>query len=127
MMVRETCGEAYTREPTWNVKCILLTAFLALGYWYAPQRNKWILLALLFFPYLALAWYDFLYSCEENLGPTYLSLFYAWFKPRRSQQIQDFQRWDPEIKRRVLVVDGVLLVVVLSLVPWFLTWNPTKF
>lgn len=116
----------YMGEPTWNVKCIIFTLLLAVGYWYLPRRNKWILLALLFFPYLALAWYDYLYACEEDLGPTYLSLFYAWLKPRGSQQIQDFRRWDPEIRRRVLIVDGILLVLVLSLVPWFIRWKPSK-
>ena len=116
--------DVYLGEPTWNVKCIVFTLALAIGYWFAPPRNKWVLVFLLWFPYLVLAWYDYWYACKKNMGPTYLSLFYAWFKPEGSQQIRDFRRWDPAIKRRVLIVDGIILLAVLSMVPWFLRWNP---
>lgn len=113
-----------TDQPTWNLKCIVLTLLLAGGYWYLPKRNKWILLALLFFPYLALAWYDYWYACERNMGPTYLSLFYKWFKPQDSDQIRAYENWDPEIKRKVWAVDLVLAVVLIALAPWFWHWKP---
>lgn len=112
-------------EPTWNVKCIVLTTLLASGYWYLPPRNKWVLIAILFFTYLALAWYDHLYECQRSMGPTYLSLFYVWFKPQSSKQIQEFNNWDPDIKRRVLTVDAIILAFLITLIPSFLRWEPT--
>lgn len=115
----------YRGQPTWNLKCIVLTVALAAGYWWLPKRNKWILLALLYFPYLALAWYDHWYACRRNMGPTYLSLFYAWGKPRDSTQIKQYKAWDPAIRRRVWAVDLCLLALALSLVPWFLRWRPS--
>jgi hypothetical protein len=106
----------YEEDPTLNLKCIVFTIVLALGYWYAPKKNKWILLGLLYFPYLILAWYDYIYVCQRSMGPTYLSLFYFWGKPHDSQQIKDYERWDPEIRNRVLFVDVLLLVFVLLII-----------
>jgi hypothetical protein len=113
---------AYSEEPTWNLKCIYLTLALTGGYWYLPPRNKYVLLALAYGTYLALAWYDYWYECQRNMGPTYLSLFYAWAKPPESKQIKDFHAWDPKIKNKVLLVDVVILALVLLIgVPWFMS------
>ena len=65
----------YNIEPVVNWKCIIFTMILAIGYWFLPKKNKWILLGLLYFPYLVLAWYDHYYKCERNMGPTYLAFF----------------------------------------------------
>lgn len=116
----------YNAQPTWNVKCIALTLVIATGYWFLPVRNKWVLLALVTLPYLALAWYDHMYGCEHTMGPTYLSLFYIWFKPQRSKQIEAFRTWDPRIKRRVVAVDAVILMLVIASAPAFLRWNPAE-
>jgi hypothetical protein len=67
---------------------------LAGGYWYLPSRNKYVLAALAYFPYLALAWYDWIYACQH--GPTYLAHFYSWAKPQGSRQIQIYKNWAPE-------------------------------
>lgn len=114
----------YTKEPVWNLKCIVFTILLSAGYWFLPRRNKWILLALLYFPYLVLAWYDYMYVCERNMGPTYLSLFYWWGKPSESKQISDYENWDPKIKNKVLKVDIVILLIGLFVFYYFLKWNP---
>lgn len=50
-----------------NIKCIIFSLLLAGGYWYLPKRRLWILVALLYFPYLALAWYDYYYKCQSGL------------------------------------------------------------
>ena len=110
--------------PAVNVKCIVFTLVLTTGYWFLPPKNKWVLLALLYFPYAAMAWYDYRYACERNLGPTYLALFYWWVKPYDSEQIRAYRNWCPKHKRRVLVVDVLLLLVVIALVWPFLRWNP---
>ena len=114
----------YNEQPTWNTKCIVFTMVLATGYWFLPPQNKWILLLLMYFPYLVLAWYDYSYQCKRAMGPTYLSIFYAWFKPQASKQIQDFLNWNPVIRNKVLVVDCVVLSLVLLLTPAFLRWRP---
>jgi hypothetical protein len=109
-----------TTPPAVNMKCIVFTLCLALGYWYLPPKNKWILLALLYFPYIILAWYDWWYQCQRNMGPTYLALFYWWAKPPESEQIQTYRNWHPDIRRKVLLVDLVVLGVCIALIPWFM-------
>jgi hypothetical protein len=67
-----------------NIKCIIFTAFIAGGYWYLPHKNLLVLAFLLWFPYIALAWYDYAYKCEPHLGPTLIPLgqyFWLPFKP----------------------------------------------
>ena len=114
----------YNKEPVVNWKCVVFTFVLAIGYWILPKRNKWVLLALLYFPYLALAWYDHWYLCKRNMGPTYLSLFYWWGKPPNSTQIKQYKNWNPTIKNKVFMVDMILLVVGVVLFPIFLRWKP---
>lgn len=114
----------YSKQPTWNVKCIVLTLFLALAYWYLPHRNKWVLLSITLSTYVALAWYDHMYACKRNMGPTYLTLFYWWLKPPESKAVRGFHTWDPVIKQKVLFVDLIVLFAVLLCAPAFMKWTP---
>jgi hypothetical protein len=101
----------YCEQPTFNLKCIIFTLILSAGYWWLPKKNIIILAILLYFPYLVLAWYDYIYQCKRNMGPTYLSLFYEWLKPQDSDQIKQYKDWCPEIKNKVLAVDITLLFI----------------
>lgn len=112
------------REPTGNVKCIVFTIILAVGYWFLPYRNKWVLLAILYGAYLAMAWYDYWYQCQRNLGATYLAHFYDWAKPYYSEQMKTYRAWCPEIKRKVRIVDLIILIILVALFPLFLKWQP---
>jgi|8_EtaG_2_1085327.scaffolds.fasta_scaffold04121_2 hypothetical protein len=116
--------ECDTTQPVVNWKCIWFTVALVYGYWYLPPKNKWVLVSLLYFPYLVMAHYDHYYECQRNLGPTYLAMFYKWAKPQESKQIVQYENWCPEIKNKVLMVDVIILLSVLSLVPAFMRWNP---
>lgn len=111
-------------QPAVNLKCIVFTLVLAAGYWYLPARNKWVLLALLYFPYLALAHYDYWYDCRRNMGPTYLANFYWWAKPPESRQVRAYHDWSPKMKAKIAIVDAVVLLVLLLLAPAFLKWRP---
>jgi hypothetical protein len=89
-----------------NIKCIVFTAILAGGYWYLPHKNPWILTFLIWFPYIALAWYDYSYKCQDKIMPTLVPFGrYIWlpFKPKgykdefnklRPEQIQAMDRLD---------------------------------
>lgn len=71
-----------------NIKCVIFTAMLAGGYWFLPPKNIWVLFFLLWFPYLAMAWYDYMYDCRNKLGPTIVPFGrYVWlpFKPPQYQ------------------------------------------
>lgn len=125
--VKTSDGTCVDVAPAVNLKCIVFTAILAGGYWFLPPRNKWVLLALLYFPYAAMAWYDYWYACQRNLGPTYLALFYWWAKPGDSEQITAYKNWCPEWKRRVFAVDIALLVIILLLAYPFWKWQPSGY
>ena len=67
-----------------NIKCVIFTALLAGGYWFLPHKNLWVLFFLLWFPYIAMAWYDYAYECR-SLKPTIVPFGrYIWlpFKPQ---------------------------------------------
>ena len=106
-----------TTPPALNLKCIIFTVLLASGYWYLPSRNKYVLAALAYFPYLTLAWYDWIYACQHNFGPTYLAHFYSWAKPKGSRQIQIYKNWAPDIKHKVQYVDISIALLLLVLLP----------
>ena len=110
--------------PAANAKCIIFTLILALGYWTLPKRNKWILLCLLYAPYLALAWYDYFYQCERSFGPTYLMAFYEWAKPPGGRQRKSYDSWCKDMRSHVLLVDLGVLLILIGFLPDFLAWNP---
>lgn len=108
--------------PTTNLKCIVFT-FLIVGIYLLP-KNKWILLLLLYFPYLWMSWYDEIYSCERNFGPTYLRLFYEMWKPYDSPQRIAYRNWCPVHANKVFIIDMIILVVFLIFFYYvFLPWN----
>ena len=79
-------GGIFDNQPfSLNLKCIIFTLLLAGGYWYLPPKKIWILISLLYFPYLALAWYDYIYDCRVGLlQPTIFPFgeyVYLPFKP----------------------------------------------
>ena len=108
---------------SFTLKCIVISLLLALLYWFAPSKNKWVLLAILYLTYLALAWYDHLYDCRRKaLQPTFLYSFYGALKPRAYQEA--YEEWQPSTKRLVAGVDlGILGLLLLGL-PFFLRWRP---
>lgn len=112
--------------PALNLKCIFFTLLLSIGYWFLPERNKWVLLGLLYFPYIVLAYYDHFYRCDRNMGPTYLAMFYAPFKPRTSRQIVVFNNWCRDIKLRVYVIDILVLFLIIAGSKTFLKWEPIR-
>ena len=88
------------------------------------KKNKWVLLLLLYFPYLVLAIYDYQFDCKRNkFGPTFLANYYSWAKPMYSDQIKVYNNWHPKWKSLVNKVDLVILLIILILTPKFLKWK----
>lgn len=115
-------GGLFDNQPfALNIKCIIFTLLLAGGYWYLPQRRLWILVALLYFPYLALAWYDYYYDCRQGLlQPTVFPFgeyLYLPFKPpdykERYDQMSDEKKSTMKQYGRfaAAVIVGILIVL----------------
>lgn len=106
-----------------NIKCIIFTLLLAAGYWYLPPKKLWVLFALLYFPYLALAWYDYAYKCQVGLlQPTVFPFgeyIYLPFKPPDYKE--RYQVMSPERKSKMkeygrfiaAVIVGIVIMLVL--------------
>lgn len=81
----------------WNIKCIVFTAFIAGGYWYLPPKNVYVLIFLLWLPYVAMAWYDYAYDCKDKMMPTLFPFGRYIFLPFKPQGYKDaFDKMSPE-------------------------------
>lgn len=115
--------KCYNGPLTGNAKCVIISLLFAIFYWYAPSKNKWILLGILYFTYLLIAWYDY-YLCDRVLTPTYLRHFYEWAKPRGSVQSELYRSLCPDAAKKILRVDIIIGIIGIMLMPLFLKWNP---
>lgn len=117
-------GGIFPGQPlSFNMKCIVFSLLIAGGYWYLPHKSVPVLVALLYFPYLAMAWYDYIYSCDYRLQPTifpfgrfvYLPVKPPDYKERYDNLSQDSKdkiaRWD---RFFAFILLGVLLVFISS-------------
>ena len=117
--------KCYDGPITGNIKCIIISIGLALAYWYAPPRNKYVLLFILYSTYLMIAYYDYFYDCRRGqFGPTFLKTYYEWAKPRNSKQNIIYSNLCPDKKRIIFIVDILVFIVLLAITPMFLRWNP---
>ena len=97
---------------------------MALLFSTVPSGNKLILLAVMYFPYLIMAIYDYHFNCTRNqLGPTFLALFYSWAKPAYSTQIEIYKNWHPHWKDMIAKFDTTVLIIILVLLPFYFNKN----
>jgi hypothetical protein len=121
---KEKC---YDGPITGNIKCIIISIALALFYWYAPPKNKYVLLLILYVTYLLIAYYDFFYDCRKGqFGPTFLKTYYDWAKPRNTKQNILYSNLCDDNKRLILIVDIIVFIGILAITPTFLRWKPNK-
>lgn len=100
-----------------NIKCVVFTALLAGGYWFLPHKNILVLLLLLWFPYIAMAWYDYSYKCQDKLKPTVVPFGrYIWlpFKPQAYKD--EFKKLSSETIKEMDHVDTWTLAFIVLLV-----------
>ena len=115
--------KCYDGPLTGNLKCVVISVLFASMYWFAPSKNKWVLVGILYCTYLAIAWYD-AYLCHRQLTPSYLRHFYDWAKPRNTMQHKQYNNLCPSAARKILVVDVVVVLLLALLFPKFITWSP---
>lgn len=99
-----------------NEKCIAFAIFV-LAIYFLPHQKYWqhevvfgFILAM--FAYVLMAWYDYIYDCNDKFGPSFFALFVKWAKPEKNQQ--DYENMPVKYKKLVSAVDyGVLLILTL--------------
>lgn len=121
-------GGVFPGRPfAFNLKCILFTAAVAGGYWYAPHRNLLILGFLLWLPYVAMSWYDYKYDCRDKMRPTIVPFGrYAFlpFKPPgyRAEYDRMAQSQKDAMARLDHLVGWTLVVAAAAYVAWTRPW-----
>jgi hypothetical protein len=116
-------GGIFDTQPfSLNIKCIIFTLLIAGGYWYTPKKKLWILVALLYFPYLALAWYDYYYKCQVGLlQPTVFPFGEYLYLPYKPPDYKDRYNQMPQEHKDKMKEYGRFLAAVLVglLVVWY--------
>lgn len=75
-------GGAGTSRPfALNTKCLVVSGVLGAGYWFLPKKSVLLLGGIVVGSYIALAWYDELYSCEDKMKVGVLTPLTSWAKP----------------------------------------------
>ena len=99
-----------------NIKCIIFTIIIAGGYWFLPKKNVYILIFLLWSPYIALAWYDYMYDCHDRMHPTIIPFgryFFLPFKPPDYQN--EYKTMSDESKQIFDKIDHITLWTILTI------------
>ena len=64
-------GGIFVNRPfSFNLKCVVFGFALVIGYWAAagPRVNFWLFPLIFVLAYVAMAWYDELYSCSDRVA-----------------------------------------------------------
>jgi hypothetical protein len=100
-----------------NPKCLVFSAFILAVYWmpHAKEYTHKVLIAFLLATaaYVLMAWYDYLYDCNDRFGPTFLGWMTKIFKPEEYNQ--KFEELPVKYAKVVRAVDIVVLVGLLGL------------
>ena len=104
-----------------NEKCIVFAVFVVAVY-FMPHQKAWQHEAVFAFilamtAYVVLAWYDYIYDCNDKLGPTLLGGLIGWAKPYGGVP-PGTDELPIKYKKVVAVFDSVVLVVLLALVAY---------
>jgi hypothetical protein len=82
-MVKENYGGIFTNRPfVLNIKCVIISAVLALFYWFLPSKNIAIAIFIIFLSYLSISWYDYFYNCSSHMYSRTFAPVGALFKPQ---------------------------------------------
>jgi hypothetical protein len=119
-------GGVFPGQPlALNLKCVIFSFLIAGGYWYLPQKNLAVLVALLYFPYLALAWYDYYYQCNYKLQPTIFPLGRWLYLPFKPQEYKDaYANLSEEAKQTIAKWDRFFILGIIGIA---LTYGVYKF
>lgn len=73
-----------------NLKCIIISILLIILHIILPKWNPLVMLLIFIVSYIAIAWYDHLYNCDNKLYsgtfPFSMNTLDAWGKPQRRDE-----------------------------------------
>jgi hypothetical protein len=95
-----------------NEKCLVFSAFVVFVYLLPKTHPIWTSVILAFTAYILLAWYDYLYSCNDLLQPTFLGYLSSPFKP--AEYGEKIKRLPIKYQKMLRTVDIVILILTLG-------------
>lgn len=101
-----------------NPKCLVFSAFVLAVYWlphpvaYGHRVVSAFILATL--AYVLLAWYDYIYDCNDRLRPTLLGWLSAPFKPTHYRK--EYDELPVKYQKIIRTFDVAILILLLGLV-----------
>ena len=116
-------GGLFGSELALNPKCLVFSAFVLVVYWLphpvALTHRIVVNFILACLAYVALAWYDMLYDCNDRFEPTLLGWMWKDLKPKEYQEKYD--KLSPKTKKVIRTVDIAVLVALVLLLayPYF--------
>lgn len=103
-----------------NPKCLVFSAFVLGVYWmpHAKEYSHKIVVAFILATaaYVLMAWYDYLYDCNDRFGPTFLGWMTKIFKPEEYKQ--KFKELPVKYEKMVRTVDILVLIGILGLLAY---------
>lgn len=111
-------GGVFPGQPlALNIKCVVFSLLIAGGYWYLPHKSIPVLVALLYFPYLAMAWYDYVYQCNYKLQPTIFPFGRWLYLPFKPQEYKDaYENLSEDSKNKIAQWDRFFLLILVGIV-----------
>tara|TARA_B110000259_G_scaffold188118_1_gene245057 strand:+ start:1832 stop:2548 length:717 start_codon:yes stop_codon:yes gene_type:complete len=93
-------GGIFVNQPFHpNIKCIVFSIILMLGYWTLPKKNPFMLPLIFVIAYVSMAWYDHMYDCDMKMyGGKYGGYLSSPFKPQRRENNEKNDEGDNNIK-----------------------------
>lgn len=103
-----------------NPKCLVFSAFVLGVYWmpHAKEYTHKVVVAFILATaaYVLMAWYDYLYDCNDRFGPTFLGWMTKIFKPEEYKQ--KFKELPVKYEKMVRAVDIVVLIAIVGLLAY---------
>lgn len=117
-------GGLFGTDLALNPKCLAFAGFVLLVYWMPhPVALTHRIVAnfiLACFAYVALAWYDVLYDCNDRFEPTLLGWMWKDLKPKEYQEKYDTLPLKTQKIIRTVDLAVLVLLTLLVLAPYAL-------
>jgi hypothetical protein len=113
-------GGLFGTELALNPKCLVFSAFVLVVYWLphpvALTHRIVVNFILACLAYVALAWYDLLYDCNDRFKPTLLGWMWKDLKPKEYQDA--YEDRPLKTKKIIRTFDIAILVVLVALLAY---------
>ena len=110
-------GGLFGTDLALNPKCLVFAGFVLVVYWLphpvALTHRIVVNFILACLAYVALAWYDVLYDCNDRFKPTLLGWLSGWFKP--DYYNKEYEELPIKYKKIIRWFDIAVLAIVVVL------------